>query len=125
MPGTGGPAGKAGDEAISPAAAVAAIGRDLNQRIESATGGTLDLRFLVPASLLVGGLVRLMAAKKAPSPTWYDFLWFAFGTYFTLNRDVSPGGPAEAAPLSAKKAMQRTEAGAARTAAASRNGGHQ
>ena len=31
-----------------------------------------------------------MAAKKVPSPTWYDFLWFAFGTYFTLNRGGNP-----------------------------------
>jgi hypothetical protein len=86
MPGPGEFAGMAGDDSGSPAAAVAALGREWNQRVESATGGRLDLRFLVPAALVIGGLVRLVAAKRVPSPAWYDFLWFAFGTYFTLNQ---------------------------------------
>lgn len=81
---------------FSSAEAVATFGRQWNRRIESATGGALDVKLLVPATLLVGGLLRLMSAKKIPSPTWYDFLWFAFGTYFTLNRGGVTGGPPEA-----------------------------
>ena len=48
----------------------------------------------MPASLFVGGLVRLIASKKVISPAWYDYLWFAFGTYCTLNRGMPPGEPA-------------------------------
>ena len=37
--------------------------RKINAHVE-ATTGSVDLRFLVPASLFVGGLVRLIASKK-------------------------------------------------------------
>jgi hypothetical protein len=83
------------DESTSPAEAVSAFTQRLNEKLEVATGGTADLRILVPASLFAGGLLRLLATRKVPSPTWYDFLWFAFGTYFTLNRGangVKPDG---------------------------------
>jgi copper chaperone CopZ len=80
----------AGAETSSPAAAVADFARQLNAKVEAATGGA-DLRFLVPASLFVGGLVRLIVSKKLTSPAWYDFLWFAFGTYCTLNQGPATG----------------------------------
>jgi hypothetical protein len=64
---------------------VEVLGRDLNARVQAATGD-VDLKFLLPASLFVGGIVRLVASKKLTGPAWYDFLWFAFNTYFTLNR---------------------------------------
>ena len=83
------------DAATSPADAVADLARKVNAQVE-ATTGSVDLRFLVPASLFVGGLVRLIASKKLTSPAWYDFLWFAFGTYCTLNRSQAPEGPAAA-----------------------------
>ena len=83
------------DAAASPADAVADLARKVNAQVEAATG-SVDLRFLVPASLFVGGLVRLIASKKLTSPAWYDFLWFAFGTFCTLNRSQPPGGPVAA-----------------------------
>jgi len=88
----------------SPADSFATFGHELNRKIEAATGGAVDLKFLVPASLVVGGLIRLMAARKVPSPTWYDFLWFAFGTYFTLNRGGSPEAPGAVAAVPRKGA---------------------
>ncbi len=97
MPGGADLATGNGLASASPAEAVAAFTRRLNERLEAATGGAVDLKFLVPASLFAGGLLRLVASKKVPSPTWYDFLWFAFGTYFTLNRGQgldTPGAPA-------------------------------
>jgi hypothetical protein len=86
MPGPDDLGGVAGAESASPAEALSAFTRRLNDKLETATGGAVDLKFLVPASLFAGGLLRLVASRKVPSPTWYDFLWFAFGTYFTLNR---------------------------------------
>lgn len=77
-------------ESATPAEAVAASTRRLNERLAAATDGAADLRFLVPASLFAGGLVRLLASKKLPGPTWYDLIWFAFGTFFTLNRVQGP-----------------------------------
>jgi hypothetical protein len=79
-------AGPNGDGSAAPAEALAEFGRRLNEKFEAASGHAVDLKFLVPPSLVVGGLLRLIASKKVPSPAWYDFLWFAFGTYFTLNR---------------------------------------
>jgi hypothetical protein len=68
------------------------LARQLNARVEAATGAA-DLRFLVPASLFIGGLLRLIASKRLIGPAWYDLLWFAFGTYFTLNRDRASRRP--------------------------------
>jgi hypothetical protein len=88
---------------MDPAEYVAGLGRQLNRKIGAATGGVLDLKLLLPASLVVGGLIRLMAARKVPCPTWCDFLWFAFGTYFTLNRGGCPEAPSQAGRLARKK----------------------
>ncbi len=89
----------------APAEAVAEFSRRLNERVAAATGHAADLNFLVPASLVVGGLVRLIASKQVPGPTWYDFLWFAFGTYFTLNRDRI--GDADAMPARPRRRRTR------------------
>jgi hypothetical protein len=59
--------------------------RDLNVRVEAATGGT-DLKVLLPSALFLMGIKSLVLAKKIAAPSWYDYLWFAFGTFFTLNR---------------------------------------
>jgi hypothetical protein len=97
MPGPDDLAEVAGAESASPTETVSAFTRRLNDRLEAATCGAVDLKFLVPASLFAGGLLRLVASRKVPSPTWYDFLWFAFGTYFTLNRAHSHEEPIEPA----------------------------
>jgi hypothetical protein len=84
-----------GAEAPPSADAIADSFRQLNQKVAAATGST-DLKVLLPASLFLCGILRLVAARKVPSPTWYDFLWFSFGTFFTLNRTSAPE-PAPAA----------------------------
>jgi len=71
--------------------------RDLNARVESTTGGA-DLKVLLPLALLLFGIKGLLLGKKVPSPSWYDYLWFAFGTYFTLNRPPAPRGQAPVEP---------------------------
>ncbi len=62
----------------------------LNTRIGNLTGG-LDLRLLLPLTLLYLGLRRLVADKEAPAPAWYDFLWFGFSTFIMLNRGLVEG----------------------------------
>jgi hypothetical protein len=89
------PAPAEGDGAPSAADTIADTFRQLNAKIGAATG-TADLKVLLPASLFLCGVLRLVAAKKVPGPTWYDLLWFSFGTFFTLNR---PSPPEPAAPV--------------------------
>jgi hypothetical protein len=63
----------------------------------SATGaaetlGPVQLGMLVPFLLLLLGIRGLLFSEKLPFPTWYDYLWFAFGSYFMLNRQRIPSG---------------------------------
>lgn len=63
----------------------------LNSGVSALTGGLGDLRVLVPAGLLLLGVRSLLITEKVPFPHWYDFLWFAFGSYFMLNRSPTSG----------------------------------
>jgi hypothetical protein len=67
----------------------------LNTRISNLTGG-LDLKLLLPLTLLYLGLRRLLTDKEAPAPAWYDFLWFGFSTFIMLNRGLVEGRTAAA-----------------------------
>jgi Heavy metal associated domain 2 len=62
----------------------------LNARVGKATGG-IDLKLLLPLTLFVLGVRGLLVATKVPIPAWYDLLWFAFGTFFMLNRPEAQG----------------------------------
>ena len=57
----------------------------VNTNIDAATGGAADLRTLLPLLLFGLGVRSLFTTEKPLVPTWYDFLWFALGTYFMLN----------------------------------------
>lgn len=57
----------------------------LNENIDAATGGSADLKTLLPLLLFGLGIRSLLKTDKPLAPTWYDFLWFALGTYFMLN----------------------------------------
>ena len=56
----------------------------LNVGVGKVTGG-VDLRVLLPVALFCLGVRGLLASEKLPFPAWYDFLWFAFGTFVALN----------------------------------------
>jgi hypothetical protein len=62
----------------------------LNARVGKATGG-LDLKRLLPLTLFGLGVRGLLVAKTVPFPAWYDLWWFAFGTFFLLNRPEAHG----------------------------------
>jgi hypothetical protein len=47
-------------------------------------------RILIPLALLALGVRGVLAAERLIFPHWYDYLWFAFGTYHALNPAVSP-----------------------------------
>jgi hypothetical protein len=46
---------------------------------------TGNWRMLVPLALVALGIRGLLVADKLTFPQWYDYLWFAFGTYSALN----------------------------------------
>jgi hypothetical protein len=49
------------------------------------TGGWGELRMLLPLTLAFLGFRSLLLTENLPFPTWYDYLWFAFGTFAVLN----------------------------------------
>jgi hypothetical protein len=71
--------------APSLAQGVAGFFASFNQKIDTATGGAADLKILLPLGLFVLGIRSLLSSEKRLLPTWYDFFWFALGTYFMLN----------------------------------------
>jgi len=62
----------------------------LNAKVGETTGG-VDLKLLLPLTLFLLGVRGLLVAGKGVFPTWYDLLWFAFGTFFMLNPGVVGG----------------------------------
>lgn len=74
----------AGRPARPAAETVAEFFRDVNRQVGQATGGA-DLKVLVPGVLVALGLGGLLLAERVRPPRWYDFLWFAFGTFMMLN----------------------------------------
>lgn len=73
----------------------------LNARIAGLTGG-IDLRLLLPLSLVYLGVRQLLTAKKTRTPAWYDYLWFGFSTFIMLNRTIVEGRTGAAEPQAAR-----------------------
>jgi len=65
--------------------------RDWNQQVEDRTA--LDLKILVPLTLVTLGIVSLLVTalrrRSLPLPDWYDLLWFAFNTFVIFNLPLS------------------------------------
>jgi hypothetical protein len=50
----------------------------------------VDLKLLLPLGLFVLGLRSVLFSDKLASPAWYDFFWFALGTFMMLNPTADP-----------------------------------
>jgi hypothetical protein len=57
----------------------------MDEGVDWVTGGNVDLRVLLPLSLFVLGVGRLLSSSNVQFPTWFDLLWFSFGTFVALN----------------------------------------
>lgn len=66
-------------------------GAALDQRLAELTGGHLDSKTLLPGILLLLGLRSVLVSDVLAAPKWYEFFWFAFGAYYTLNKPENPG----------------------------------
>jgi hypothetical protein len=78
-----------GSAQFQPATLSSAIGSafgEVNAGMERLTGGVGSLRDLVPLTLFLLGVRSLIVAEKSLFPSWYDYFWFAFSSYFLLNR---------------------------------------
>jgi hypothetical protein len=81
-----------------PGAAIAESMESLTDLIE--TGITklsrreLNMGVLLPVVLTAFGVRSLFTSDYLKSPSWYEFFWFAFGAYYTLNKPESPGDAA-------------------------------
>jgi hypothetical protein len=67
-----------------------------NTQLAKLAGG-LDLKLLVPLTLIFFGFRRLWAAEKVTFPSWYDYLWFGFASFIMLNRGLVEGSSGTAA----------------------------
>jgi hypothetical protein len=75
------------ERASNPAAVITGPFKAINTEIGKITGG-LDLKLLLPLSLLFFGLRGLWATEKVTFPAWYDYIWFGFNSFLLLNRGL-------------------------------------
>jgi hypothetical protein len=64
-------------------ARVSEVLRGVNESVGSSTGGA-DLRIILPALLLALGAYR-MTTTRMSVPQWYDFFWWCFNSFATLQ----------------------------------------
>jgi hypothetical protein len=67
------------------AGAVATFFGTLNSKVAQASSGWSDLKVLVPLALLLLGVRSLLLTEHVRFPAWYDYFWFAFGTFIALH----------------------------------------
>lgn len=61
--------------------------KELNSSVQRLVGA--DLRTMLPLLLALLGVRNLLTSQKPVLPSWPDYFWFAFSTYFMLNRTTS------------------------------------
>jgi Heavy metal associated domain 2 len=69
---------------------ITAFFNNMNAGVTQITSGWGELRMLVPLTLAFLGLRSLLLTDNLPFPTWYDYLWFAFGTFAVLHVPRAP-----------------------------------
>jgi hypothetical protein len=58
----------------------------INADVAQMTGNLADLRVVIPFALAILGVRSLIVTDKAVVPSWYNYFWFAFSTFFILNQ---------------------------------------
>jgi hypothetical protein len=66
---------------------VEAAFKGMNAAIRRTAGA--DMGVLLPLALALLGVRSLVNSEKTAFPSWHDYLWFAFSTYFMLNKTNS------------------------------------
>jgi len=71
------------------AGSVTAFFGTLDTKVAQASSGWSDLRALIPLTLFFLGVRSLLLVEKVSLPAWYDYFWFAFGTFIALHPHTS------------------------------------
>jgi hypothetical protein len=58
----------------------------MNDQVCQSTSGAADLRALVPATLLLLGVGRLLFVRPVQFPGWHNLLWYAYSSFQGLNK---------------------------------------
>jgi hypothetical protein len=62
-------------------AEVRSVFRSMNRSVDTATGGALDLKGLLPLSLVGMGTYRLLRGTATQPLPWFNYFWFAFSIF--------------------------------------------
>ena len=76
---------------MEPIAGGVRVGND-----EITFAGGIDLGLLIPSTLVMLSLRSFLTTKPRPFPAWYDYLWFAFSSFFMLNPRHRESKPSQA-----------------------------
>lgn len=79
-------------EALS--SSMGALFGSMSAAVSQLNTGLGDVRGLLPLTLLFLSIRSFLVTERLPFPSWYDYLWFAFGTYMALP----PGRVTEKTP---------------------------
>jgi hypothetical protein len=60
---------------------VADVTSRANRRVQRATGGAADLKFLVPAGLTLWAVREVVAGRGLTAVPWYTLSWYAFSMF--------------------------------------------
>jgi hypothetical protein len=58
----------------------------LNDAVGQMAGRKADMKTLFPMALFFLGVRSFFVSDVLTAPKWYEYFWFAFGAYFTLNK---------------------------------------
>jgi hypothetical protein len=62
----------------------------MNTSVRDATGGAMDLKGLVPLSLVGMGTYRLLRGAATQPLPWFNYFWFAFSIFVATGAGTAP-----------------------------------
>lgn len=70
------------------------LGQFIETGIAKLSRRELTMGIVLPLVLTALGVRSLLLSQQLKAPSWYEYFWFAFGAYYTLNKPESPGDAA-------------------------------
>ncbi len=82
------------DAGVALAESMEALSRMVESGITRLSRRELNMGLVLPMVLTALGVRSLFVSDPLKTPSWYEYFWFAFGAYYTLNKPESPGDAA-------------------------------
>lgn len=73
---------------------LASVGKWVEDGLTTLSRREWNMSVVLPAILCALGVRSLLTSPVLKAPDWYEYFWFAFGAYYTLNKPESPGDAA-------------------------------